>query len=42
MDGLAFVRAYLYDVLIATKNSFDEHLEHLEQVLTRLQSAGSK
>jgi hypothetical protein len=42
MDGLDFVRAYLDDVLIATKNSFEEHLEHLEQVLTRLQSAGLK
>jgi hypothetical protein len=42
MDGLDFVRAYLDDVLIPTKNSFEEHLEQLEQVLTRLQSAGLK
>lgn len=42
MDGLEFVRAYLDDVLIPTKNSFEEHLEQLEKVLTRLQSAGLK
>src|SRR5210317_758151 len=42
MDGLDFVRAYLDDVLIPTKNSFEEHLEQLEKVLTRLQSAGLK
>ena len=42
MDGLEFVRAYLDDVLIPTKGDFEEHLIHLEQVLTRLQSAGLK
>jgi hypothetical protein len=40
MDGLEFIRAYLDDVLIPTKNSFKEHLNQLEQVLTRLQTAG--
>ena len=42
MDGLEFVQAYLDDVLIPTKNSFKEHLQQLEQVLTCLQSAGLK
>ena len=42
MDGLEFVRAYLDDVLIPSKNSFEEHLEHIEKVLTWLQTAGLK
>jgi hypothetical protein len=42
MDGLEFVRAYLDDVLIPSKNSFEEHLEHIEKVLTQLQTAGLK
>ena len=36
MEGLEFVRAYLDDLLIVTKGSFQDHLEKLEQVLTRL------
>ena len=42
MTGLEFVRAYLDDLLIISKGSFKEHLDHLEQVLTRLQTAGLK
>ncbi len=34
MIGLEFARAYLDDLLIISKGSFQEHLEHLEQVLT--------
>jgi CCR4-NOT transcriptional regulation complex NOT5 subunit len=39
MVGLDFVRAYLDDVLVATKDSFTDHLKHLEQVLERLDKA---
>jgi hypothetical protein len=37
--GLDFVRAYLDDVLVATKFSFTDHLKHLEQVLEHLDKA---
>ena len=36
MVGLEFARAYIDDLLVVTKGSFDTHLDHLEQVLTRL------
>jgi Reverse transcriptase (RNA-dependent DNA polymerase) len=39
MVRLVFVRAYLDDVLIATKGSYTEHLQHLEQVLVKLDKA---
>ena len=42
MAGLEFARAYLDDLLIISKKSFQEHLIHLEQVFTRLQEAGLK
>ncbi len=42
MAGLEFVRAYLDDLLIISKKSFEEHLEHLEQAFTRLSEAGLK
>ena len=42
MAGLDFARAYLDDLLIISKGSFDEHLEQLEQALTRLAEAGLK
>ena len=42
MEGLEFARAYLDDLLIISKMSFDEHLEHLDQVFTRLLDAGLK
>ena len=41
MVGLEFVRAYLDDILIFSK-SFEDHLEHLEAVFTRLNEAGLK
>jgi hypothetical protein len=37
--GLDFVRAYLDDVLVATKFSFTDHLKQLEQVLEHLDKA---
>jgi len=40
MDGLAFVRTYIDDLLCLTKGSFTDHLEKIELVLQRLQKAG--
>lgn len=42
MTGLDFARAYLDDLLIIPRGSSDEHLEQLEQALTRLAEAGLK
>ena len=42
MQGLEFARAYIDDLLVITTGSFEEHLDHLEQVLTRLNAAGLK
>ena len=41
-DGMEFVRAYIDDLLILTKGSYEEHLEKLEAVLMRIQEAGLK
>jgi len=42
MDGLAFVRTCIDDLLCLTKGTFSDHLEKLELVLKRLQKAGLK
>ena len=42
MTGLEFARAYIDDLLVVSKGGFDTHLDHLEQVLTRLAEAGLK
>jgi transposase InsO family protein len=42
MEGLEFCRAYIDDLLVVSKGNFANHLEHLEQVLTRLSAAGLK
>jgi Reverse transcriptase (RNA-dependent DNA polymerase) len=42
MFGLEFARAYIDDLLVDSKDSFENHLEHLEEVLPRLASAGLK
>ena len=42
MEGLEFARAYIDDVLVISKQSFEEHLENLEQVLTCLAETGLK
>jgi hypothetical protein len=42
MQGLEFARAYIDDLLVVTQGDFTQHLDHLEQVLTRLAAAGLK
>ena len=42
MEGLDFVRTYIDDLLCLTKGSFEDHLEKLERVFSRLQQAGLK
>jgi len=42
MDGLAFVRTYIDDLLCLTRGTFSDHLERLELVQRRLQRAGLK
>jgi Reverse transcriptase (RNA-dependent DNA polymerase) len=42
MFGLEFARAYLNDLLVVSKDTFESYLIHLEEVFTRLASAGLK
>ena len=42
MYGLEFARAYLDDLLVVSKDTFENHFTHLEEVFTRLASAGLK
>jgi RNase H-like domain found in reverse transcriptase/Reverse transcriptase (RNA-dependent DNA polymerase)/Retroviral aspartyl protease len=42
MTGLEYVRAYIDDLLILTKGSFDDHMIKLNTVLIRLKKAGLK
>ena len=40
--GLEFARAYIDDLLVLSHGSLTDHLEKLEQILSRLQEAGLK
>ena len=42
MQGLEFARAYIDDLLVLTTGDFFEHLENLEEVLSRLSECGLK
>jgi Reverse transcriptase (RNA-dependent DNA polymerase) len=42
MEGLDFVRTYIDDLLVITKESIDDHLEKLDLVLEQLGNAGLK
>jgi len=42
MEGLEYVRAYIDDLLIISKGSYEEHLQDVSRVLGRLQAAGLK
>ena len=41
-SDLEHVRAYIDDLLLITKGSWEEHLTELDKVLTRLSKAGLK
>ena len=40
--GFDYVRAYINDLLVITKGSFEEHLKQLDTVLEKLETAGLK
>ena len=42
VGGLEFVRTYIDDLLILTKETYKDHLKSLEIVLERLSKAGLK
>jgi hypothetical protein len=42
MQDLEFVRAYIDDLLILSKGNWQDHLEKLDEVLTRLEKSGLK
>jgi Reverse transcriptase (RNA-dependent DNA polymerase) len=42
VDDLDFCRAYIDDLLIITRGSWEQHLLHLEVVFQRLENAGLK
>jgi hypothetical protein len=39
---LEFARAYLNDLLLVSKDTFESHFKHLEKVFTRLATTGLK
>ena len=41
-EGFEDIWAYIEDLLLLTKESFDKHCERLDRVLTRLEEAGLK
>jgi hypothetical protein len=42
MDGLDYVQAYLDNILIVTKNTYEDHLRKLETDLQKLHAANLK
>ena len=42
MSQLEYVRTYIDDLLLLTKTTFNDHLNHLAEVLKRLRNAGLK
>ncbi len=42
MESLEYVRAYLDDLLCISRNSVENHLEKLEEVLRHFRDAGLK
>jgi len=42
MADLEFVRAYIDDLIILTKDTWENHLQQLKIVFTRLRDAGLK
>ena len=41
-NDLEYVRAYIYDLLILSSSTFEDHLDKLGKVLQRLQDKGSR
>ena len=41
-EGLDYVRAYIDDLLVLSKGTYEDHLEKLDSVLYRLGQAGLK
>ena len=41
-EGFEDIQAYIDNLLLLTKESFDKHCNRLDQVLTRLEEAGLK
>jgi len=41
-SDLEFVRVYIDDLLVASSTTFEEHLKHLEKVLSQLSEVGLK
>ena len=42
MDGLDYVRAYIDDLLVISKGTYEDHLADVDKVLQRLKDAGLK
>ena len=42
LSDLEYVRAYIDDLLIITNLSYEDHLDKLDEVLTRVEKAGLK
>ena len=42
IEGLDYIQSYLDDILIITKNTYDNHLSKLDKVLQRLHAANLK
>jgi hypothetical protein len=42
MDGLNYVQAYLDNILIVTKNTYEDHLRKLDTVLQKLHAENLK
>jgi hypothetical protein len=42
MDGLDYVQAYLDNILIVTKNTYEDHISKLDTVLQKLHAANLK
>ena len=42
MNDLENVRAYIVDLLLIINDTWEDHLEQLDEVLTRLEKAGLK
>jgi hypothetical protein len=40
--GLPFTVCYFDNINVMTSGSFDDHMEHLDQVLSQLQNKGSQ